>query len=102
MPGGRQISGRDVVATLERFGGGRGDGEALRAAVRSRRFASYDELLRAAPPERVGLSSGAHRLFSDPCSGSSSEAVLTPVSDSRVSSIVISLLCHQLGRDARS
>jgi len=54
---------------MERFGGGRGDGEALRAAVRSRRFATYDELLRAAPPERVGLSSGAHAALFGPLFG---------------------------------
>jgi hypothetical protein len=54
---------------MERFGGGRGDGEALRAAVRSRRFATYDELLRAAPPERVGLSSGAHAALFSPLFG---------------------------------
>ena len=69
MPGGRQISGRDVVATMERFGGGRGDEDALRTAVGSRRFATYDELVRAAPPERLGLSSGAHAALFGPLFG---------------------------------
>jgi hypothetical protein len=70
MPGGRSISGRDVVATLERFGGGRGDLDALRAAVRpTRRFRSYDELARAVPPERIGLSSGAHAALFAPLFG---------------------------------
>jgi len=61
MPGHRSISGRDVIAAMERFGGGRGDLDALRAAVApGRRFGSYEELLRAVPPERIGLSLGAH------------------------------------------
>ena len=65
MPGGRSISSRDVVAAMERFGGGRGDLDALRRAVTpGQRFGSYDELLRAVPPERIGLSLGAyHALF---------------------------------------
>ena len=61
MPGGRSISSRDVIAAMERFGGGRGDPEALRRAMgRGRRFESYEELLRAVPPERIGLSLGAY------------------------------------------
>ena len=65
MPGARSISARDVVAAMERFGGGRGDLDALRAAVRpGRRFGSYEELLRAVPPERIGLTLMAyHALF---------------------------------------
>lgn len=50
---------------MERFGGGRGDVEALRRAVApGRRFASYDALLAAVPPERIGLTLGAyHAVF---------------------------------------
>lgn len=70
MPGGRQISGRDVIATMERFSGGRGDEAALRAAVSPwQRFSTYDDLARAVPPERIGLSSGAHAALFGPLFG---------------------------------
>ena len=70
MPGGRTITARDVIAAMERFGGGRGDLDALRRAVPpGRRFRSYEELARAAPPERVGLTLGAHRAVFAPLFG---------------------------------
>jgi len=70
MPGGRQISGRDVIATMQRFSPGRGDQAALRAVVRPRqRFSSYDELARAVPPERIGLTSGEHAALFGPLFG---------------------------------
>lgn len=70
MPGGRQITGRDVIATMARFSAGRGDEAALRAAVSPwHTFSSYEELARAAPPERVGLTSGAHAALFGPLFG---------------------------------
>ncbi|HET6692143.1 MAG TPA: hypothetical protein VFG74_14900 [Miltoncostaeaceae bacterium] len=70
MPGGRWISSRDVIAAMERFGGGRGDAEALRRAMGpGRRFGSYEELRRAVPPERIGLTLGAHRALFAPLFG---------------------------------
>lgn len=70
MPGHRWISSRDVIAAMERFGGGRGDAEALRRAMGSgRRFGSYEELRRAVPPERIGLTLGAHRALFGPLFG---------------------------------
>lgn len=70
MPGGRPISARDVVAAMERFGGGRGDVEALRrAAPLGRRFGSYEDLLRAVPPERIGLSLMAYQALFGPLFG---------------------------------
>jgi hypothetical protein len=70
MPGGRSISSRDVIAAMERFGGGRGDPEALRRAMGpGRRFGSYEELRRAVPPERIGLTLGAHRALFGPLFG---------------------------------
>jgi hypothetical protein len=70
MPGGRQISGRDVHAALRAFGGGAGDQGALTAAVAPDDvFASYEDLLRACPPEVVGLSSGGHAAVFSPLFG---------------------------------
>jgi hypothetical protein len=70
MPGGRWISSRDVIAAMERFGGGRGDaGELRRALGAGRRFGSYEELRRAVPPERIGLTLGAHRALFGPLFG---------------------------------
>jgi hypothetical protein len=70
MPGGRSISSRDVVAAMERFGGGRGDAEELRRALGpGRRFGSYEERRRAVPPERIGLTLGAHRALFGPLVG---------------------------------
>jgi hypothetical protein len=61
MPGGREISGADVLAAVRSSPGARVDEEALRALVGPDDvFASYDALARACPPERVGLTSGAH------------------------------------------
>ena len=70
MPGHRSISGRDVVAAMERFGGGRGDLEALRRAIGpGRSFGSLEELMRAVPPERIGLTLGTHRALFGPLFG---------------------------------
>ncbi|HMO00443.1 MAG TPA: hypothetical protein PKD59_13600 [Miltoncostaeaceae bacterium] len=70
MPGGRPISASDVVAAMERFGGGRGDVDALRRAVSpGRRFGSYEELLRAVPPEGIGLSLMAYQALFGPLFG---------------------------------
>lgn len=69
MPGGRPISAGDVIAALARFGGGRGDADALRAALQGRAVRSYDELRRRAPPERIGLTSGAHAALFAPLFG---------------------------------
>lgn len=55
---------------MERFGGGRGDVEALRAALGpGRRLESYEELRAVAPPERIGLTLGAHRALFGPLFG---------------------------------
>jgi hypothetical protein len=69
MPGGRPILGRDLQAALRAFGQG-GDLDALRAAVPDdAEVASYEELARAAPPERLGLTSGAHAAVFGPLFG---------------------------------
>jgi hypothetical protein len=70
MPGGRPILGRDLLAALRAFGGGDGDPDALRAAVPDdAEVASYEELARRAPPERLGLTSGAHAAVFGPLFG---------------------------------
>jgi hypothetical protein len=70
VPGGRAILGRDLRAALLAFGGGAGDPEALRAAVPDDApVGSYEELVRRAPAERLGLSSGAHAAVFGPLFG---------------------------------
>jgi hypothetical protein len=70
MPGGRAIYGRDLQAALRSFGPEGADGEALREAVPDDApVASYDELARVAPPERLGLTSGAHAALFGPLFG---------------------------------
>ena len=70
MPGGRHISGRDVHAALRAFGRGAGDERALRAAVApDDAFASYEDLVRACPPQAIGLTSGAHAAVFSPLFG---------------------------------
>ncbi len=70
MPGGREISGADVRAAATSTGGAAADRDALRAAVGpDDLFASYDELLRACPPSRIGLSPGAHAALFAPLFG---------------------------------
>ena len=70
MPGGRDISGRDVRAALRAFGGRAGDEDALRAAVApDDSFASYEDLVRACPPEAIGLTPGAHAAIFSPLFG---------------------------------
>ncbi|WP_217914595.1 hypothetical protein [Miltoncostaea marina] len=57
----RRITGDDVAAALRAPGGERADAAALRRRVApDDAFGSYEELLRACPPEAIGLSSGAH------------------------------------------
>ena len=54
MPGGREITGRDVHAALRSFGGERGDPAALRACIApDAAFAHYEDLVAACPPERI-------------------------------------------------
>jgi len=70
MPGGREITGRDVHAALREFGGGAGDAAALRAAVSPwSTFGSLDELARACPPASIGLTSGAYAAIFSPLFG---------------------------------
>jgi hypothetical protein len=70
MPGGRAIHGRDLQAALRAFGPEGADAAALRAAVPDgAAVGSYDELVRAAPPERLGLTSGAHAALFGPLFG---------------------------------
>lgn len=70
MPGGRPIDGRDVRAALRYAGAPRDAEEALRAAVpEDATFATYEELRAACPPERIGLSSGAHAAAFGPLFG---------------------------------
>lgn len=70
MPGGREITGRDVHAALREFGGGAGDERALRAAVSPwDTFAGYEDLVRACPPEAIGLTSGGHAAIFSPLFG---------------------------------
>lgn len=70
MPGGREISGRDVLAAMSGLAPGRGDPAALRAAIEpDRYFASYEALVAACPPSRVGLTPGAHAALFGPLFG---------------------------------
>jgi hypothetical protein len=70
MPGGRAIHGRDLQAALRSFGPRGADVDALRAAVPDdAAVGSYEELARAAPPELLGLSSGAHAALFAPLFG---------------------------------
>lgn len=70
MPGGRPISGGDVRAALRYAGAPREAERALAEAVRpDDLFASYEELRAACPPERIGLSSGAHAAALAPLFG---------------------------------
>lgn len=70
MPGGRPISGRDVHAALTHAHPERGDPVALRAAIApDDLFDSYEALARACPPERIGLSPGAHAALFAPLFG---------------------------------
>lgn len=71
MPGGRPILGRDLHAALRTFRPGDAEAAAaLRAAVPGdAAVGSYEELVRACPPERLGLSSGAHAALFGPLFG---------------------------------
>jgi hypothetical protein len=67
VPGGREISGADVRAAAAAGGA---DPAALDAAVRpGDAFASYEDLLAACPPERIGLTPGAHAAVLSPLFG---------------------------------
>lgn len=70
MPGGRPILGRDLQAALRAFGPPGADAAALRAAIPDDApVGSYEELARAAPPERLGITSGAHAAVFGPLFG---------------------------------
>lgn len=70
MPGGRPIHGRDLQAALRSFGPAGADAAALRAAIPDDALVgSYEELARAASPDRLGLSSGAHAALFGPLFG---------------------------------
>jgi hypothetical protein len=70
MPGGRPIFGRDLQAALRSFGPEGADAAALRAAVPDDvAVASYEELARACPPQRLGLTSGAYAALFGPLFG---------------------------------
>lgn len=67
MPGGREITGADVLAAARREAGAR---EALHALVRpDDAFADYAQLVAACPPERLGISPGAHAALFTPLFG---------------------------------
>jgi hypothetical protein len=65
MPGGREITGADVLAALRVAGAPRRDAPVRPDDV----FGSYEDLLRACPPARVGLSPGAHAAALAPLFG---------------------------------
>lgn len=70
MPGGRQISGRDLHAALSHLRPARGDPAALRADVSPDQvFESYEDFARACPPARIGLTPGAHAALFGPLFG---------------------------------
>lgn len=71
MPGGREILGSDVIAAMaDGPAAAGGDLGALRRAVApDDAFGSYEELARACPPARIGLSSGAHAALFGPLFG---------------------------------
>jgi hypothetical protein len=70
MPGGRPIAGRDVHAAFRHAGAPRGAEEAVRREIPpDRLFESYADLRAAVPPERLGLSSGAHAALFGPLFG---------------------------------
>ncbi|MGD9570430.1 MAG: hypothetical protein AB7V62_00920 [Thermoleophilia bacterium] len=70
MPGGRWITGRDVLAAARTARGVAVDGAALAAAVRpGDLFPSYEALRAAAPPEALGLTPGAHAALFAPLFG---------------------------------
>ena len=57
-------------AALAAFGAGRGDPEAVRAAVApDDAFEDYADLARACPPERAGLTRGEHAALFAPLFG---------------------------------
>lgn len=59
-----------MLAALAAFGAARGDRNAVRAAVApDDAFADYEELARACPPERAGLTPGEHAALFGPLFG---------------------------------
>jgi hypothetical protein len=67
MPGGRPIAGRDVRAALRQAGAPRGAEAAVAREIHADRlFESYEDLRAAVPPERLGLTSGAHAALFGP------------------------------------
>lgn len=70
MPGGRFITGADVLAAARTAPGARADLAALGAAVRpDDLFAGYEGLRAACPPEALGLTPGAHAALFAPLFG---------------------------------
>lgn len=70
MPGGRWITGEDVLAAARTALGVRPDPAALAAAVRpGDLFGGYEALREACPPERLGLTPGAHAALFAPLFG---------------------------------
>lgn len=70
MPGGRPISGADVLAVARLAGAPALDAAALAGAVRpGDEFSSYEDLVAACPPERIGMAPGAHAALFGPLFG---------------------------------
>ena len=70
MPGGRGISGADVLAQLERFGPPTIDRKTLRHRLGARvTVASIDDLLRICPPATIGLTDGQFAALVAPLFG---------------------------------
>jgi hypothetical protein len=70
MPGGRPISGADVLAVARLAGTPAVDAAALAEAVApSDEFGSYEDLVAACPPDRVGMAPGAHAALFAPLFG---------------------------------
>lgn len=70
MPGGRPITGADVLAAARLPAAAGIDASALAAAVRADEvFGSYEELVAACPPRRLGITPGAHAAAFSPLFG---------------------------------
>ena len=70
MPGGRAITGRDVHALARHLGGGAIEPDLVEEWIAAdSEFADLDELTRACPPERIGLSPGAFAALFAPLFG---------------------------------
>lgn len=70
MPGGRPITGLDVHAAARRLGGGVVDSSTVeRWIAADAAFEDLDDLARACPPERIGLTPGAYAALFGPLFG---------------------------------